>query len=450
LGISRHPDPLVPDADRSLNTRNDDDDDDDDLHVEGDEDGGGKSTLGGKRKNLLVTADDLELGDVWDDRGSEDEHDYYADDHDGDDDDDDGEYRDIFGDIFAPSSSKSLGNVSLVREETELSPLARQNLKFEQIHRELDNRKGRLWEDSWVITEEEWMSTGTMDDMEDWTPNLATRKSLESVKVFEGGVPTLRQLSTLPLPAQPPPHPGHGAPAIHAKHRKLHIQTRLRTAIQLAIHDDLLRILEMTSWQEKQEKVDELFEGIEEKVREREPILGKLPDFGDLVEKGLEDVLEMVQTRMRGKGERQREQAVRKGERAEEHIKANNTKQELPDREQIVDVMDVHREPIVPIFMDLAAAAKQQRKTLAEFFTRSNEAGVPNLVYPLNIHHNEGAGRMVEEWELAANKETKRIMMREAMKDVAQKIVDATDSSDKGAARVMIVGKRGVGKVCSS
>ena len=60
---------------------------------------------------------------------------------------------------------------------------------------------------------------------------------------------------------------------------------------------------------------------------------------------------------------------------------------------------------------------------------------------------------MIEEWQLAANKETKRIMIRDAMRDIARAIVEATtpassaDDSTGGAARVFVAGKRGVGKV---
>ena len=73
---------------------------------------------------------------------------------------------------------------------------------------------------------------------------------------------------------------------------------------------------------------------------------------------------------------------------------------------------------------------------------------------------------MVEEWQLAANKETKRIMMRDAMREIASIVVEAraaappapesgasaADDASRvattgGAARVLVTGKRGVGKV---
>ena len=56
---------------------------------------------------------------------------------------------------------------------------------------------------------------------------------------------------------------------------------------------------------------------------------------------------------------------------------------------------------------------------------------------------------------MAANKETKRIMMRDGMKEIAAKIVEAAhccsddmvEEDKKGAARVFVTGKSGVGKV---
>ena len=101
----------------------------------------------------------------------------------------------------------------------------------------------------------------------------------------------------------------------------------------------------------------------------------------------------------------------------------------------------------------------QQQQVVSKFFTESNKDDIPNLLYPLNVHKAEGVGRMVEEWQLAANKETKRIMIRDVMVDIASKIVDAASccasvdgdegEKKKGAARVFVSGKRGAGKVCS-
>ena len=93
--------------------------------------------------------------------------------------------------------------------------------------------------------------------------------------------------------------------------------------------------------------------------------------------------------------------------------------------------------------------------SISKFFTESNNDGVPNLLHPLTVHRNDGVGRMVEEWQLAAHKETKRIMIRDPMVNIASKIVNSVhccddenvDEERKGAARIFVSGKRGVGKV---
>lgn len=396
----------------------------------------------------------------------------------GDDDDDDGEEREL-----------------TEEEKAEAAYRARQA----EIAAELDSRTGRLWTDEWVIPDEEWMTSEKFDDTEDWTPALATRRSVESVKIWEGGVPTLGELSGLELPPPLPPHPGHGDPVRHARYRKRRMKERLRASIQVAAHDDLRRIVEMESWEEKQEAVDDLFEAIEERVREREPVLGKLPNFSEIVEKGLEDVLLMVQAKMRGAAkaagtESEGSATADDGSSAESESEeakggadaADGSKKAVAlNVDEIVNVAGVGAEAPVPVFMDLLAAARsleQQPKvdggddddenaddgeaasaedakppSVSKFFRDSNDAGVPNLIYPLTVHHKgEGVGRMVEEWELAANKETKRIMMRDATREIASAIADAANccggepkEEDKGAARVFVAGKRGVGKTAA-
>ncbi|KAL7539147.1 hypothetical protein ACHAXR_009049, partial [Thalassiosira sp. AJA248-18] len=440
------------------------------------EDDGGDIVVSDDDGAPPVTADDLE-GEFWNEGGGgggggSDYSDIFGTGLDGDDDDKDDDELDAEAQADAAYQAKQA-----------------------EINAALDKRTGRLWTDEWIITDEEWMSQETLDDIEEWKPSMATRKSIESVKVFEGGVPTLQQLSDIEnLPPPLPPHPGNGDPTKHAKYRKRQLKKRLQTAIQLAIYNDLREILKMTSWDDKQEAVDGLFEVIEERVREREPILGKLPEFPNLVEGGLEDVLRMAQDRMRGaakkvaKKEKGDDVAVAASEEdgsddaaAQEEGEAKGTataeslskKEEEENVEEIIDVMGVNKEPPVPVFMDiLAAARKQQQSTseddetpeqqqqspppLSKFFTQSNKDDVPNLIYPLNVHHNEGCGRMLEEWQLAANKETKRIMMRDATKQIASKIVEAANccggevSEDKkGAARVFVAGQRGVGKTAA-
>jgi small subunit ribosomal protein S29 len=442
--------------------------------------------------------------------------------------------------------------------------------KQQAIHDELDTRTGRLWTESWTITDDEWMADETWEDIEEWKPSLATRKSLESVHVYNinttssatnhdggvKGVPTLSVLSTLALPTTLPPHPGHGTPTIHATHRKKTIMRQLRTSIQIVIHDDILKIMnDMSTYNERQAAVDVLYETIHDKVREREPVLCKLPNFAQLVDEGLEDVLSMVQESMTRQAKVEKKTKKMKGMMMktteldnQKDIATTTTtttnglksipaggkdiqKQPIVIDENIIDVMGVNIEPPIPIFMDILAATRhlhtlqQEYKqydnksnsatgtssppsssdvaastppppprilpppTTNTFFATTNDVNVPNLLYPLTNHPKMGVGRMVEEWQLAANKETKRIMIRDAMKEISSIVVNATtvtttkevvtqqqpfSSSDDdddvvvdsttstevmttttttagggggGATRILVTGKRGVGKV---
>jgi len=510
FSISRHPDPLAKHG--SINTLDEDDAEGAAVVDDGDDD-----------DDRLLTADDLEFEDnIMSKKMSETGGDIWGDDDDDDENDGGGgggekdDYGDIFGDLSLPSG----GDDDADDDDADHPDKTPEEKAFQkrqaEIKAELDNRTGRLWTDNWIITDEEWMTDTHFDDIEDWKPTNATRVSLEKVKVFDRGVPTLGELAELDLPKSPPPHPGHGEPGIYAKHRKRQIKRKLHTSIQLAIHDDLVKMLKMESWDEKQEAVDALYEAVADRVREREPILAKLPDFGNMVEKGLEDVLLMVQSNMKGvREERKREMDEEldgqkdeaadddesaeeeqspddqeEGEVLEEKIRelkqagsgggeASATDTFVEKAKEIVDVMGVNAEPPVPIFMDVLAAAnrlsQQQQQpesdgedgeggdaaapstpALPSFFSESNGDDVPNLVYPLNVHHNDGVGRMVEEWQLAANKDTKRIMMRDAMKEIATRVVDAArccgaeaGEEEKGAARVFVVGKRGVGKTAT-
>ena len=56
----------------------------------------------------------------------------------------------------------------------------------QQIRDELDKRTGRLWEDPWALTDEDWSSGKTFDDLPDWTEQLCSRISKERVKIHPG------------------------------------------------------------------------------------------------------------------------------------------------------------------------------------------------------------------------------------------------------------------------
>jgi len=425
------------------------------------------------------TADDLEYDEILgiDDDGKQNE---------GSDDAAMRELSNDYGDIFADTAAKPTnpyGNDEEEQDEEALADAA-YAAKQEIINAELDKRTGRLWTEDWVISDEEWLADESFEDIEDWRPTNATRKSMESVQVWEGGVPTLLEMSRLELPEQLPPHPGSGNPAKYATFRKRQQQKKLHMSIQLAIHDDLQRILGMVSWEEKQEAVDDLFEVVEERVREREPVMAKLPDFSNLVEVGLQKVLGMVQERMQGAAKEGANDAVAENaadgeskEGSEVNSAAVAPKQDV---EEVIDAMGVNKVVPAPIFMDILAATRQvehrgnsnnddedsaetpsnNKPSILKFFSESNDDDVPNLLYPLNIHHRDGTGRMVEEWQLTANKDTKRIMMRDAMREIASKVVESanccSDGDDesgvekkKGAARVFVSGERVVGKTAA-
>lgn len=85
-------------------------------------------------------------------------------------------------DIFEEESSLHLFKKKRQPTQAEIEYREKQA----KIQEELDSRTGRLWEERWVITDEEWMSTDTYDDIEEWSIKMATRKALESVKVWDG------------------------------------------------------------------------------------------------------------------------------------------------------------------------------------------------------------------------------------------------------------------------
>ena len=54
------------------------------------------------------------------------------------------------------------------------------------VRDEIDTRTGRLWEDPWALTDDDWSSGKTFDDLPDWTEEICSRVSRERVKVHPG------------------------------------------------------------------------------------------------------------------------------------------------------------------------------------------------------------------------------------------------------------------------
>lgn len=176
-------------------------------------------------------------------------------------------------------------------------------------------------------------------------------------------------------------------------------------------------ILKLSSWQDKQDAVDELYESIEFELKEKEPILGNHPRFALWVERALEDYLRNVTS---------------KDSAESSSSKAVATSVEEIDTVENSDAFPTEQEDAsaLPIFCDLYQSEE------------GPEVIVPNILYPLKTHAKDGPGRMAEEWELIAHKKTRRILLRQCTRSVARSLSDGSKP-----ARVYMHGKRGVGKV---
>lgn len=176
------------------------------------------------------------------------------------------------------------------------------------------------------------------------------------------------------------------------------------------------KILNLNDWDAKQKAVDELFEQVHEELKKSDSdddyvpiVIGSQPNFPILVEQALEKYLrkvvrdEKVSFDVEGKGNAHEEEKVNLDEVA------------------------------VPIFMDLMKAKDPSL----------DENGIPKLLHPLTTHKRDGTGRMVEEWELAANVKTRRIMIRQCTRDIAQAIDQCNGS------RVFVTGRKGAGKTAA-
>ena len=60
-------------------------------------------------------------------------------------------------------------------EEEELLALELDEKRREVIRKEIDSRSGRLWEDPWEITDADWSSGRSYDDLPDWTEEICSR-----------------------------------------------------------------------------------------------------------------------------------------------------------------------------------------------------------------------------------------------------------------------------------
>jgi Mitochondrial ribosomal death-associated protein 3 len=191
----------------------------------------------------------------------------------------------------------------------------------------------------------------------------------------------------LPPPASP--HPGLGDAKAYAKYRKQAQYQYIAKQVRTAAKQRVEAIMKLADWDQKQDAVDELFESLHDELKAKEDILGMHPEFGQWVERGLEEYLRQVN----------------KGDDAGAEVDA-----------------------AVPVFMDCYNAEEGESVV------------VPSILNPLQPHKHDGPGRMVEEWQLAAHKKTKRILIRDCTRSIAE-ILEENDAS-----RILVHGRKGVGK----
>lgn len=207
------------------------------------------------------------------------------------------------------------------------------------------------------------------------------------------GIPTLEALAAMEFPQPPPLQPVPGQAKFYARQRTKKLVEQVASRVKVLAEPKIPEIQKLSTWEEKQDAVDDMFESIEFQIKEEEEILGRHPKFGSWVEESLEKYLEEIQ---------------------------DGVKDASSD-----DDGDTSGEPV---FMDL-------------FDKSDGDAIVPKILHPLKVHHRDGAGRMAEEWELAAHDGTRRVMLRQC----TQKIAQALNASE--SCRVYVTGDRGVGKV---
>jgi len=153
-------------------------------------------------------------------------------------------------------------------------------------------KKGRIWGDTWEIPEI-LESTMTYEEIPDWTPEAVSPVSRDRVQVLPEKIPTVAQLARLPLP--PPIHPHPTFPRAYAFARDRELAKRVQDQVVLKAEPRVAELQRVAlSAEEKQERVDELFETVEFELKQEMEVLGRHPSFGTWVEKSLEAYLTRV------------------------------------------------------------------------------------------------------------------------------------------------------------
>lgn len=286
-------------------------------------------------------------------------------------------------------------------------------------------KKGRGWSDPWDI--DEMIDAGTTyESLPDFSPIHVSRISQERVQVFTRSdsssavIPTLSEIANLDsLPPPPGPHPSENAP-VYALQRKRKQYQYIAERIQAMAAPKVKAIQRLQDWDQKQEAVDILFEDLEFALQKEEVILGRHPLFGKWVERALEEYLRSMQQKPK-----------------KDDAKSSNKDSAIEESKQVAneaakkeEATPERKDPPSPIFMDIFNEK-----------TDDKDVVVPRILTPLRLNPKKPSiGRMVEEWELAALKTSRRVMLRSSTRDIAAAVVD-----DRPA-RVVVHGRNGVGK----
>ena len=286
-------------------------------------------------------------------------------------------------------------------------------------------KKGRGWTDPWDL--DPFIERGAdFNALLDWAPEYVSRISQERVQIYNKDgrtIPTLAELATeISLPLPPPPNPGHHMKA-YALYRKRYMQQYIYTTVVQHAEPKVNEILKLNDWDSKQDAIDIMYEQIEFSLRESESILSKQPNFGTMVERAIEKYLRTVQMTLK-------EKATATATDTPPVPTASGgdplvaTTLATPEQRKIE--LRKKDEIAVPIFMD--CYNKEVDKP---------DVPVPEILKPMksSVPLKVMLGRMVEEWELSALKTSKRIMLRQCTRTIAQIILDATIKTNNDSSR---------------
>jgi hypothetical protein len=239
----------------------------------------------------------------------------------------------------------------------------------------------------------------------------------------------LDNLAKLALPPPPAPHPALGGAKEYGKQRKKYLHGIVYDKVVAVTEPKIPAILKLATWDDKQNAIDDLYETVESQLKDQEDILGRNPNFGTWVETALEQFLKTMNAEIQKTEQNTAKDTSR--------IDGGGDKGSGPEDDDIsADAAEAVEEDAVvddanadPIFMDL--------------YNKEDgaEAIVPKILHPLKPHARDGPGRMVEEWELSAHKETKRILLRDCTRQIARAL------NDNASSRIYVHGRNGVGKV---